>query len=141
MIDRRERGVPDIRNLEELADYAQRQVERIQRMQSDVAAQFGEGRSPQGFVRARTGPGGGLQELRIDPAGLRLPASELEAEVTAAVSAAQRRFAERADEIMAPVLGMRPSQQSVDALEAGMNRLDALGADLERLARQRGLVD
>jgi hypothetical protein len=79
--------------------------------------------------------------LRIDPAGLRLPATDLEAEVTAAVSAAQRQFAERADEIMAPVLGMRPSEQSVDALEAGMNRLDALGDDLERLARRRGLAD
>jgi DNA-binding protein YbaB len=133
--------VPDIRSLEELAEYVQRQVEQIQRMQSDVAAQYGEGVSPREYVRARTGPGGALQELRIDPTALRLPVAEVEAEVVAAVSAAQRQFAERADAIMAPVLGMRPSERTVDAFEDGMRRLDGLTADLERLARRRGLAD
>ncbi|SDZ36607.1 Conserved DNA-binding protein YbaB [Micromonospora pattaloongensis] len=131
----------ELRDLSDLADYAHRQIERIQRMQQDIAAEYGEGRSPRGLVRARTGPGGALLQLRIDPAGLRLTADELEAEVTAAVTAAQQQFAARADEIMAPVLGLRPSEQAVNELEAGMNRLDALGDDLERLARRRGLAD
>lgn len=131
----------DLRNLADLADYAHRQIERIQRMQREIESEYGEGRSPRGFVRARTGPGGALQELRIDPSALRLSADELAAEVTAAVTAAQREFAARADEIMAPVLGMRPSEQTADALDAGMRRLDELGADLDRLARRRGLVD
>ena len=63
--------MPDIHNLDELAEYAQRQVERIQRMHRDLAEQVGEGRSPRGMVRARTGPGGELKELRIDPETLR----------------------------------------------------------------------
>lgn len=132
--------MPDIRNLDELAEYAQRQVERIQHMQQDLAEQVGAGRSPRGLVRARTGPGGELKELRIDPDALRLPADEVAAEVTAAVTAAQREFAARADEIMAPVLGLRPSQESLDALEAGVSRLDALADDLDRVARRGGLT-
>jgi DNA-binding protein YbaB len=128
--------VPEIRGIEELADYAYRQVERIQRMQDDLAGQYGTGESPRRFVRARTGPGGGLQELRIDPGALRLTAEEVAAEVTAAVTEAQREYAKRADEIMAPVLGMRPSEQSLEALEAGMGRLDRLADDLDRLARR-----
>lgn len=131
----------DIGNLEELAEYAQRKVEQIQRMQSDLDAQCGEALSPREYVRARTGPGGVLRELRIDPEALRLPVEELAAEVTAAVTAAQREFAKRADEIMAPVLGMRPSERGLEALEDGLSRLDALGADLERLARRRGLAE
>jgi len=130
--------VPDIHNLDELAEYAQRQVERIQRMHRDLAEQVGEGRSPRGMVRARTGPGGELKELRIDPETLRLPADEVAAEVTAAITAAQRAFATRADEVMAPVLGLRPSQESLEALEAGVSRLDALIDDLDRVARRGG---
>ncbi|HEY0697299.1 MAG TPA: YbaB/EbfC family nucleoid-associated protein [Micromonospora sp.] len=128
----------DIHSLEELAEYAHRQVERIARMQEDLTDQYGTGESPRGFVRARTGPGGTVQELRIDPGGMRLTAEELAAEVTAAVTVAQQEYARRADEIMAPVLGMRPSQQSLDAFEAGMSRLDALADDLERLSRRPG---
>jgi hypothetical protein len=55
------------------------------------------------------------------------------------VTAAQREFAARADEIMAPVLGLRPSEESLDALEAGVSRLDGLVEDLDRLARRGGL--
>jgi hypothetical protein len=58
--------------------------------------------------------------------------------VTAAVTAAQREYAGRADEIMAPVLGARPSEESVNALQAGMNRLDELADDLDRPARRNG---
>lgn len=125
----------DIRNLADLADYAQQQIARIQRMQQDLAEQFGEGQSPRGLVVARTGPGGVLLDLQIDPNARRLTTEELAAEVKAAVTAAQREFAARADEIMAPVLGMRPSEQSVNELEAGMSRLDALADDVARLAQ------
>ncbi|WP_121158123.1 YbaB/EbfC family nucleoid-associated protein [Micromonospora pisi] len=128
-----------MRNLENLAEYAHEQLARIQRMQDDLAAQFGTGESPRGYVRAVTGPGGALQELRIDPNAMRLPVGDLTAEVTAAVVEAQREYAERANEIMAPILASAPSEQSVGDLEAGMHRLDGLVNDLDRVARRRGL--
>lgn len=130
----------EIRNLEDLAEYAEQQVRRLEKMQAELAGQAGTGESPRGYVRARTGPGGLLQELRIDPTALRLSAEELEAEVTAAVTAAQRHFNERADDIMAPVLGMRPSEQALAELEEGMTKLDSLAAGLDRIARQHGLT-
>jgi DNA-binding protein YbaB len=130
-----------IRSLNELAEYAHQQVERVQRMQEEVTALSGSGESPRGWVRARTGPGGSVQELTIAPSALRLTAEEVAAEVIAAISAAQRDFSARADEIMAPVLGFHPGAQAVEELEAGMNRLDALADDLERMARRRGLDD
>ena len=99
--------MPDIRNLEDLAEYAHQQVARIQRMQDDLADQYGTAESPRGYVRARTGPGGGLQELRIDPGAMRLSAEDVAAEVTAAITAAQREYADRANEIIAPVLASR----------------------------------
>lgn len=128
--------MPDLRSLEDLAEYAHQQVERIQRMQADLAAQYGSADSPDGHVHARTGPGGVVQELRIAPSGMRLSADELAAEVMAAIGAAQRAYAARADAIMEPVLGLRPSDTNVDVLEAGMSRLDTLADDLDRLARQ-----
>ncbi len=137
---RKGEDVAEIRNLDDLAEYAERQVRQLEKMQSDLAAQTGEARSPRGYVRAQTGPGGVLRELRIDPTALRLSAEEVAAEVTAAITAAQRQLAERADDIMAPVLGVRPSEQSLDRVEEGMAKLDSLATDLERLARQRGLA-
>ncbi|MFK3981602.1 YbaB/EbfC family nucleoid-associated protein [Micromonospora sp. NPDC050397] len=129
----------DIRNLDDLAEYAHQQLARIQRMQDDLADQFGTGESPRGYVRARTGPGGGLQELRIDPTAMRLPAEDVAAEVTAAITAAQQEYARRADEIITPVIAAAPDQNSVGDLEAGMRRLDGLVDDLDRIARRRGL--
>ncbi len=108
-------------------------------MQEDLVAQFGTGESPRGYVRSRTGPGGAVQELRIEPDALRLSAAEVATEVTAAITEAQREYARRADEIIAPVLDLRPSEQSADVLNAGMSRLDALADDLDRLARRTGL--
>ncbi|WP_329106434.1 YbaB/EbfC family nucleoid-associated protein [Micromonospora sp. NBC_01699] len=131
--------MPDIRNLDDLAEYAHQQVARIQRMQEDLADQYGTGESPRGYVRARTGPGGALQELRIDPGALRLSAEDVAAEVTAAIGAAQREYADRANEIITPVLAAAPSKDSLDDLDAGMRRLDGLMDDLDRLARRRGL--
>lgn len=133
--------MPEIRSLTDLAEYAHDQIDRIERMQRDLADYAGEGGSPRGHVRARTGPGGQLLDLHIESGALRLPADEVAAEVSAAITEAQRAYARRADEIIAPVLGMRPSEQAVDALEHGMSRLDALTADLERLAQRRGLTD
>jgi len=126
-------------SLSDLAGYAQEQVARITRMQSDLDEAEGEGDSPRGLVHARTGPGGVLRDLRLDPRVLRMGTEEAAEEITAAVTAAQRAFAEKADAIMAPVLALRPSTASVDALDQGMRRLDALTADLERLARRRDL--
>jgi DNA-binding protein YbaB len=132
--------VDDIEGLADLARYAQQQVERIERMQAELAEQAAEGVSSRGYVRARTGPGGALLDLSIDPLAQRLSNEELVAEVRDAVTMAQRRFAEIADQIMAPVLGMRPSEQSAATFEQGMQRLDALGDDLNRLARRHGLA-
>lgn len=130
-----------IRNLNDLAEYAQDQIERITRMQQQLNDSVGEAESPRRYVRARTGPGGKLQDLNIAPEALRLAADELADEVTHAVTAAQADYAARADDIMQPVLAMRPSEQTVEALDHGMQRLDALTADLERLARSRNLLD
>lgn len=130
----------EIRSLTDLAEYAQDQIERIQRMQRDLADYAGEGRSPRGHVRARTGPGGALLDLHVEDGAMRLSAVDLAAEVCAAVKEAQREYAERADQIMEPVLGMRPSEHAVEAIERGMSRLDALTADVERVAHHRGLV-
>jgi DNA-binding protein YbaB len=128
----------EIRNLTDLAEYAQDQVERITRMQQEIADQVGEGTSPRRLVTARTGPGGRVLDLKLDPDALRLPVADASAEITAAITAAQADFAARTDGIMAPVLGARPSEQATDALDAGMARLDALTADLERLTRRLG---
>jgi hypothetical protein len=91
-------------------------------------------------VRARTGPGGRLPELHITPDALRLSADDLGCEVTAAITAAQADFAGRSDDIMAPLLALRPSEQRADALDQGLQRLDSLAADLERLAERRDLL-
>jgi DNA-binding protein YbaB len=129
--------VPEIRSLEDLAEYAYQQVDRIRRMQADLAAQYGSGESPRGLVRARTGPGGRIQQLRIDPAAGGLPLDDLAAEVMAAIGAAQEEYARRADDIMAPVLDLRPNEQAIQSLEAGLSRLDTLADDVNRLARRR----
>ncbi|MGW4464672.1 YbaB/EbfC family nucleoid-associated protein [Micromonospora sp. NBC_01796] len=131
--------MPDIRNLEDLAEYAHQQVARIQRMQDDLADQYGTGESPRGYVRARTGPGGAIQELRIDPGALRLSAEDVAAEVTAAIGEAQREYNGRANEIIAPVLAAAPSEDSLGRLDEGMRRLDGLMDDLDRVARRRDL--
>jgi hypothetical protein len=93
--------------------------------------------SPGGYVRARTGPGGQVLDLRIDPTGLRLTVEELEAEVVAAITAAQCRYAQ---EISASALGVRTPGQALARLEDGMAKLDALAAELDRTARQHRLV-
>jgi hypothetical protein len=131
----------EIRDLGDLAEYAHDQIERITRMQRELADYVGEGESPQRLAKARTGPGGSLRDLRLTPGILRLSPEDAAAEITAAITAAQRDYAGRADEIMSPVLAMRPSEQSTDALELGMSRLDELTVDLERLAQRRHLLD
>src|SRR5689334_12170763 len=82
--------------LTELAAYAQEQVERLTRMQQDLAACIGEGESPGGLVSARTGPGGRLLDLRLNPDAMRLSTQDAAAEITAAVLAAQTDYASRA---------------------------------------------
>jgi DNA-binding protein YbaB len=130
--------VTEIRTLTDLAAYAQEQIERLTRMQHDLASRFGEGESAGGPVSARTGPGHRFLDLRLDPEAMQL-SSEDTAAVTAAVTAARRDFAARADDILEPVLALRPSEQSADTLDRGMRRLDELAADLERVARRHDL--
>ena len=113
----------EIRNLEDLAEYGQ------------LGAT-----SPRGYVRVRTGPGGQLKDLRIDPDALRLTVEELEAEVATAITAAQNQYATRAAHPMAPVLGMQAGEQALAQMEDGMAKLDALAAELDRIARQRDLA-
>lgn len=131
--------MPDIRNLDELAAYAQEQVARITQMQQQLTEQTGSGESPGGSVRARTGPGGRLLDLELTPGTLRMSPEDAAAEIVAAVTAAQTDYATRADQIMEPVLALRPSEQATEALDAGMRRIDELTADLERLAARRDL--
>ena len=47
----------EIHTLTDLAAYAQEQVERLARMQEDLAVCAGEGESPGGLVSARNGSG------------------------------------------------------------------------------------
>jgi hypothetical protein len=129
----------EIRNLTELAEYAQGQIERITRMHQQLNDYVGEAESPRRHVRARTGPGGKLLGLQITPNALRLTAGDLTTEVAAAITAAQADYATRTDDIMAPLLAMRPSEQAAAALDQGLERLDALTDDLERLAQRRDL--
>jgi DNA-binding protein YbaB len=131
--------VTEIRTLTDLAAYAQDQIERLTRMQQDLAECVGEGESPGGLVSARSGPGGRLLDLRLDPETMQLSTEDAAAEITAAVIAAQSDYAARADDIMQPVLALRPSEQATDELNRGMRRLDELTADLERLAARAGL--
>jgi DNA-binding protein YbaB len=127
--------------LTDLAAYAQEQVERLTRMQEDLAACAGDGASPGGLVSARTGPGGRLIDLHLDPALLDLSTEDAAAEITAAVTAAQSDYAARAGDILQPVLAVRPSEQSTEVFDRGMRRLDELAADLERLAARHDLDD
>ncbi|MGC9668257.1 YbaB/EbfC family nucleoid-associated protein [Planosporangium sp. 12N6] len=126
-------------DLSELADYAYRQVERIERMQADLAEASAEGESRSGRVRARTGPGGAVLNLHIEPAAMTLSPTDLAAEVTEAITAAQRSYGAMADEIMAPVLGMRPSEANAAVIEEGQRRLTALESTMDELDRRYGL--
>jgi DNA-binding protein YbaB len=96
-------------DLDALAEHAQRQVDRIAHMQADLAEATATASSRSGRVQARTGPGGAVLGLRIEPAGMRLSPEELAAEVTEAITAAHRSYGALAAEIMTPVLGIRPS--------------------------------
>ena len=127
--------MPEIRDFTDLAAYAQEQLERISKMQSDMADAAGQGVSPQRYARARTGPGGRVLELRLDPDASSLPVAELADEIVAAISAAQADFATQTDAIMAPLLESRPS----DTFDDGVRRLDALTDDLDRLMRRPDL--
>src|SRR4051812_44379748 len=99
-------------------------------MQERMAELTGEGRSADGLVVARTGPGGRILELRIDDAALRLGKARLGADVTAAVSTAQEAYARQADDLLADGLGVRPSDPN-PSFERGMARLDELTDQLE----------
>jgi DNA-binding protein YbaB len=94
-------------DLNALADHAQRQVERLAHLQADLAEASATADSRSGLVHARTGPGGAVLGLRIEPAAMRLSPEDLAAEVTEAITGAQRSYGALADEIMAPVLGIR----------------------------------
>lgn len=123
-----------LNNLDDLANYAIDQVERLRRAQEQLAHESGEGRSADGLVVARTGPGGGLLELRIDEAALRGGAHRLGADVTAAVTAAQAAYAAKADDIMGGEIGMRPSDTG--SYDRGLARIDELTEQLEDLSRK-----
>jgi DNA-binding protein YbaB len=131
--------VTDIHTLSGLAAYAQEQIECLTRLQQDLEDCVGEGGSPGGLVTARTGPGGRLLDLRLDPDALRLSTQDAADEIMAAVTAAQRDYADRAGDVLQPLLALRPSEQSTEALDRGMRRLDELAADLERLAARHDL--
>ncbi len=133
--------MPEIHSVEGLAAYAAEQIERIERMQREVAQQVGEGTSRQGHVKAKTGIAGAVKDLRIAPSALRLSPEELSAEVTSAIAAAQADYARKADDIMGPILGMRPSEDAASSFESRLGRLQSLQDDVERLARSRGLTN
>ncbi|MCO8269360.1 YbaB/EbfC family nucleoid-associated protein [Actinoplanes sp. TRM 88003] len=128
--------MPQFHDFHDLAAYAQEQLDRVGRMQADMATAAGEGVSPQRYARARTGPGGNVLELRLDPDARSLPLDDLTAEIVAAISAAQADYATQTENIMAPLLESRPTGDTIDD---GIRRLDALTDDLDRLMRRPDL--
>jgi DNA-binding protein YbaB len=124
-----------LNNLDDLANYALDQVDRLRRAQERLEHESGEGRSPDGLVVARTGVGGRLLDLRIDEAALRGGADRLSTSVAAAVSAAQAAYAQQADDIMGGEMGMRPSEAG-GAYDRGLARIDELTDQLEDLTRR-----
>ncbi|HEV7900168.1 MAG TPA: YbaB/EbfC family nucleoid-associated protein [Planosporangium sp.] len=108
--------------LTELADYAHRQVERIERMQADLDEASAEAESRSGRVRARTGPGGAVLDLRIEPVAMAVSPEELAAEVIEAITSAQRAYGVIADEIMAPVLEIGPYDANAPVVEDDRRR-------------------
>jgi DNA-binding protein YbaB len=129
----------EIHSVEGLAEYAHQQIERIERMQRELAEQNGYGTSQRGLVKARTGPSGILRDLDIDAEAMRMSPAELALEIKSAITAAQADYGTKADDIMGPILGVRPSQDAQEAIEAGMSRLDELSANLDKVARQHGI--
>jgi DNA-binding protein YbaB len=96
-------------DLDALTEHAQHQVDRIAHMQADLDEATAAASSRSGRVHVRTGPAGAVLHLRIEPDAMRLSPEELAAEVTEAITAAQRSYGALADEIMTPVLGIRTS--------------------------------
>lgn len=125
----------ELSNLDGLANYALQQVEKLRQVQERMGELTGEGRSADGLVVARTGPGGRILELKIDEAALRSGAARVSASVTAAVSAAQEAYAGQADDLMADGMGVRPSDPS-RSFDRGMARLDELTDQLEDMTRR-----
>jgi DNA-binding protein YbaB len=128
-------AVSELSNLDGLAGYAMQQVDKLRQMQERMGELTGEGRSPDGLVVVRTGPGGQILDLRIDDAALRSGSARLSADVTAAVSAAQEAYARKADDLMADEMGVRPSDPDA-SFDRGMARLDELTDQLEDLTRR-----
>ena len=124
-----------LNNLDDLANYALDQVDRLRRAQERLEHESGEGRSPDGLVAAKTGPGGRLLDLRVDEAALRGGAEQLAASVTAAITAAQAAYAKQADDIMGGEMGVRPSEAG-GTYDRGLARIDELTDQLEDLTRR-----
>ncbi|NUT31994.1 MAG: YbaB/EbfC family nucleoid-associated protein [Hamadaea sp.] len=125
----------ELRNLDDLANYALAQVDRLRRAQEQLEEISAVGRSQDGLVVARTGAGGRLIELHVANAALRRGADRLSASVTAAVTAAQAAYAQVADDIMSGELGMRPTEGGGD-YDRGLARIDELTDQLEDLVRR-----
>jgi DNA-binding protein YbaB len=127
--------VAGMNNLGDLVYYALDQVERVRQAQERLEHASAEGRSPDGLVVARTGPGGRLLDLRVDEAALRGGAERLAGSVQAAVEAAQAAYAVQAGEIMGGELGL-PSGKVDSAHDRGLARIDELTEQLESLTRR-----
>lgn len=122
----------EVKNLDDLATYAMHQVERLRVLQARLAELSCEGRSPDGLIVARTGAGGSLLDLRLDPRALVGGPERLGRSVRSAVTAAQNAYAQEAARLMATEL---PAPGG-EAYEQGVARIDELTERVNEMVRR-----
>jgi hypothetical protein len=103
------RGFEDLNvdNLDDLIAETERQVAALGQLQQRLAGVTGEAHGPRNLAFARTSASGLLEELVIDPRGLRLDSQELAEEIVAAVRAAATQASERIAELSEEILGRK----------------------------------
>ncbi|WP_211240874.1 YbaB/EbfC family nucleoid-associated protein [Hamadaea tsunoensis] len=121
-----------MKNLDDLAAYALHQVERLRALQARLADLSCEGRSPDGLVVARTGAGGRVLDLRLDPRALGGGAERLGRSVRSAITAAQNAYAQEAGKLMATELPPPGDEE----YERGVARIDELTERLNEMTRR-----
>ncbi|HEX6968499.1 MAG TPA: YbaB/EbfC family nucleoid-associated protein [Micromonosporaceae bacterium] len=98
-------GGPGDADLDELITQAEREVAALGQLQQRLTGVTGEGYGPRNLAHARTSASGLLEELSIDPRGMRLSSHELAEEIVAATRAAATQASERIAEMYREIFG------------------------------------
>ncbi|PUA81265.1 YbaB/EbfC family nucleoid-associated protein [Nocardioides currus] len=102
--------------LDDLHTHDARQLERIARLQADLAEVYGEGHTAHGRVHVRVNAAGRPTALTLEPTATSLPATELAAAILRAVDQAAGDAAAR----VASLLGDLVPADEVDAMLTGV---------------------